>query len=93
MLDFSHDHRPQHAHLDELEVRWGAGRDRFEFAIVRRMQRAGQPEALLSLVFGFALTPARQGHGSTPIVSLRDATSTEGYRAIARAAIADRELD
>jgi hypothetical protein len=93
MLDFSREHRPQHAHLDQLEVQWGASGDRFEFAIVRRMQRAGQPESPLSLVFRFGLTPARQGHGSTPIVSLRDATSTEGYRAIARAAIVDRELD
>jgi hypothetical protein len=92
MLEFSRDHRPQHAHLDELVVRWGPNGDRFEFAIVRRMQRDGQPESPLSLVFGFALTPGRHGSGSAPIGSVRDATTTEGYRAIARAAIHSREL-
>jgi hypothetical protein len=93
MLDFSRDHRPQHAHLDELGVRWGPTGNRFEFAIVRRMQRDGQPESPLSLVFGFALTPGRQVHGSALIASVRDATPTEGYRAVARAAVLSRELD
>lgn len=92
MVDFSRDHKPQHAHLDELLVSWGPRENRFEFAIVRRMQRDGQPEAPLSLVFGFALTPSRLISGSALVTSQRDATGTAGYRAIARAAVLDRSL-
>jgi hypothetical protein len=90
MLAFGRDFRPQHAHLDVLECTWGPAGDAFEFAITRRMQRHENPEFHLSLVFGFALSPARQIDGTAPI---EEARHTEGYRAIARAAILARRLD
>lgn len=92
MVDFSRNHKPQHAHVDELLVSWGPRDDGFEFAIVRRMQRDGQPEAPLSLVFRYALTPARDLSGTAVVTNRQDATGTDGYRAIARAAVLDREL-
>lgn len=93
MLDFSRDFRPQHAELDELFCRWGPVGDRYEFALVRRMHRHDHPEALLSLVFEFAPTPSRVGSGTAPVSTARDATSTEGYRAIARATPLARRID
>jgi hypothetical protein len=93
MLAFRHSYRPQHAELDMLECSWGPAGDSFEFAITRRMQRHDHPEATLSLVFAYALTPARRLEGSAVFATLRDATSTPGYRAIARATVLDRRLD
>ena len=93
MLQFALDYRPQHAHLDELICSWGPRGDRFEFAITRRLQRDGQPETPLSLVFSFALTPARNISGGSPVTTLRDATSTDGYRGIVRAAVLERRID
>lgn len=49
MIHFQHNHKPQHAELDQLSCSW-SGR---ELAIVRRMRRHGQPETTLSLVFGY----------------------------------------
>jgi hypothetical protein len=93
MLAFRLSHRPQHAELDLLECSWGPAGDGFEFAITRRMQRNDHPEVALSLIFAYALTPARRIEGSAMLATLRDATSTPGYRAIARAAVLDRRLD
>jgi hypothetical protein len=92
MLAFRQSYRPQHAELDMLECSWGAVGDRFEFAITRRMRRHDNPEATLSLVFAYALTPARRLEGSAPLATLRGATSTPGYRAIARATVLDRRV-
>ena len=92
MLEFQRSYRPQHAELDSLECSWAPVGDRFEFAITRRMLRHDNPEATLSLVFGYALTPARRLEGSARLATLRDATSTPGYRAIARGAVLDRRL-
>ena len=93
MLDFARDFRPQHAELDELFCRWGPTEHFYEFAIVRRMHRHDHPEALLSLVFELAPTPSRVNSGTVRVMTKRDATSTEGYRAIARAAIVGRRID
>lgn len=88
MLQFQRDHRPQHAELDELSCSWGPHDGRFEFRLERRMQRHGHAEATLSLVLGYALTPARAALAGTGAVS----TSSPGYRAIARAAVIDRAI-
>jgi hypothetical protein len=93
MLAFQHSYSPQHAELDVLECSWAPIGDRFEFAITRRMQRHDNPEVTLSLVFAYALTPARRLEGSAVLTTLRDATSTPGYRAITRATVLDRRLD
>ena len=93
MVQFRESYRPQHAELDELFCRWGPANDRYEFAIVRRMRRHDHPEALLSLVFEYARAPSRVGSGTASITTVRDATSTEGYRSIARAAVAGRRID
>jgi hypothetical protein len=93
MLDFARDFRPQHAELDELFCRWGPAEHFYEFAIVRRMHRHDHPEALLSLVFEYAQTPTRVGSGTAAVSTERDATSTDGYRAIARAAVVGRRID
>ncbi|HOT34037.1 MAG TPA: hypothetical protein PL156_04845 [Rhodoglobus sp.] len=93
MLDFARDFRPQHAELDELFCRWGPTEQRYEFAIVRRMRRHDHPEAQLSLVFEFAPTPSRVGSGTAAVTTERDATSTDGYRAIVRAAVVGRRID
>lgn len=89
MLAFGRDFRPQHAHLDTLECSWGVVGDRFQFALTRRMQRDRQPEFRLSLVFGFARSPARAIEGSAP---LEHAKRSDGYRAIARASVLERDL-
>src|SRR4051794_10141643 len=88
MAAFGRDFRPQHAHLDALECGWGPADGQFEFALTRRMQRDGQPEFRLSLVFRFAGTPARSIAGTAP---LERARSSAGYRAIARATVLERE--
>ena len=93
MLDYFEHFRPQHAELDELFCRWGPTENGYEFAIVRRMHRHDHPEALLSLVFEFAPTPSRVGSGTAAVTTERDATSTEGYRAIAGAAVVGRRID
>jgi len=93
MLDFSDRFRPQHAEVDELFCRWGPAEHRYEFAIVRRMRRHDHPEALLSLVFEFAPTPSRVGNGLAAVTTERDATSTDGYRAVTRAAVLGRRID
>lgn len=89
MAAFGRDFRPQHAHLDSLECAWGPSGDRFEFVVSRRMQRDGQPEFQLSLAFRFVLSPSRAIEGSVPLVQAR---SSDGYRAVARATILEREL-
>ena len=93
MLAFRHSFRPQHAEFDSLECSWAPVGNTFEFAITRRMQRHDHPAAALSLVFAYALTPARRIEGSAELTTLRDATSTPAYRAIARATVLDRRLD
>lgn len=93
MLDFARGFRPQHAELDELFCRWGPAGDHYEFALVRRMHRHDHPEALLSLVFEFAPTPSRVASGTAPVTTARDATSTEGYRAISRATALAHRID
>jgi hypothetical protein len=93
MLAFRRDFRPQHAQLDSLECSWAPVGNTFEFAITRRMQRHDHPETTLSLVFAYALTPARRLEGSAELTTLRAATSTPAYRAIARATVLDRRLD
>jgi hypothetical protein len=93
MLDFSERYRPQHAELDELFCRWGPTEHRYEFAIVRRMRRHDHPEVLLSLVFDYAQTPSRVRSGAAAVATSRDATSTDGYRAIARATVVGRRID
>jgi hypothetical protein len=92
MLAFQRDFRPQHAEVDLLECSWAPVGERFEFAITWRMQRHDHPEATMSIVFAYALTPTRRLEGSAQLATLRDATSTPGYRAIARAAVIDRRL-
>ena len=93
MVQFTQLYRPQHAELDELLCRWGPVDNRYEFAIVRRMHRHDHPEVLLSLVFEFAQTPSRVGSGLAEVATERDATSTDGYRAIVRAAVVGRRID
>lgn len=93
MLAFARDFRPQHAELDELHCRWGEVGDRYEFALERRMHRHDHPDATLSLVFEFALTPSRPASGTAPVTTAADATGTEGYRAIARATPLARRID
>jgi hypothetical protein len=92
MVAFVRDYRPQHGELDVLECSWGPGGDGFEFGISRRMRRHGHPETQLSLVFEYAASPTRSTSGRTEVTSLRDVTSTEGYRAVSRAVPRARRL-
>lgn len=92
MVAFAAEYRPQHGVLDELRCHWGPGDDDFRFAITRRLQREGQPEAPLTLTFIVPASDARQTTGEVVISSVAQATSTEGYRALARARVLERTL-
>ncbi|MBX3099873.1 MAG: hypothetical protein KF761_09850 [Salinibacterium sp.] len=93
MVLFQRDYRPQHAELDELWCTWRPGADSFHFAFERRMHRHDHSPATLSLSFCVALTPTRQGlTGSTLVVTERDATATDGYRAVVRAGLLDSAI-
>lgn len=93
MLAFERDYKPQHAHLDRLGCSWEASGDRFEFVISRRMQRAAHPETTLSFTFAYALAAGRALHGTVAIDGPRDATATEGYRAVVNAPVLERRLE
>ena len=90
MERFMSEFRPQHAELDVFECSWGTTGDRFEFALTRRMQRHGHPEATLNLVFEYPASPTRTSlRGTAPGT---DAKRTAGYRAISRATVKARRL-
>ncbi len=93
MLAFERDYKPQHARLDRLGCSWEPTGERFEFVISRRMQRDGQPEKTLALTFSYALSSAAGIHGTIAIDGPRDATATEGYRAVVNAPVLERRLD
>jgi len=93
MVEFSRDHKPQHAELDELTCSWGPAESGYEFAIVRRMRRHDQPEAALSLVYGYTQTAERTETGSHTISRWQDASETAGYRAVVKSKPRYRRLD
>jgi hypothetical protein len=91
MVDFCAGYRPQHGVLDELVCSWGPADGGIEFAITRRLQRDGQPEAPLRLTFVLAVTTPE--HGEAVVESLAQVRTTPGYRAIGRARILSRRLE
>ncbi len=91
MLAFFEESKPQHGEVDLLEVWWGPNNALFEFRVVRRMRRHGQPEARLELVFVFG-SAGRTASGSAPATSWRDVSALSGYQAVRRARPVSRRL-
>ncbi|MGX5680361.1 hypothetical protein [Schumannella luteola] len=69
---FFREHRPQHGERDELDATWSPAEGGYEFAIVRRMQRHGQPEAYLSLVFTYRARADLTATGRESVSTARD---------------------
>lgn len=94
MLSFYAEYQPQHGETDQLWCSWGGRDEAFDFTIARRMTRHDYPEVAVALTFVFRLTPARARlSGERVISSLRDATSSDAFRAIARDDVVDVRLD
>lgn len=91
MLTFFDKSKPQHGESDVLELSWGPTDITFEFRVIRRMRRHGQPEVQLALVFGFTQA-GRTTSGSAPLHSWRDVVALEGYQAIRGARPVSRHL-
>lgn len=92
MAQFCSDFTPQHGESDQFVVAWGPVGESFELRLERRMQRHDHPDVTLSLVFVYP-SRGRVDAAEAPVSTWREATETDGYRAIRGARPIDRRLD
>lgn len=93
MHEFVSEHRPQHADLDELVCRWGPAGEAWEFAVIRRMQRHGNPVSELTLTFGYTATSDRSATGEVAVSTMQQIRALDGYGATRGARPRYRRLD